>query len=98
MLRYVRANRPRAAPTSPADTTYAARDLGVKVLTLYAFSSENWRRSDGEISDLTALMRYYLDRELDRLMTEPGETDGHTAADHLMAIRRHAPTMPIQMP
>jgi len=29
------------------------------------------------------------------LMTEPGETDGHTAVDHLMAIRRHAPTMPI---
>jgi len=29
------------------------------------------------------------------LMTEPGETDGHTAADHLIAIRRHAPTMPI---
>lgn len=29
------------------------------------------------------------------LMTEPGETDGHTGADHLMAIRRHAPTIPI---
>jgi len=29
------------------------------------------------------------------LMTEPGETDGHTAVDHLMALRRHAPTMPI---
>lgn len=29
------------------------------------------------------------------LMTEPGETDGHTAVDHVMAIRRHAPTMPI---
>ena len=29
------------------------------------------------------------------LMTEPGETDGHTAVDHLMAVRRHAPTMPI---
>jgi uncharacterized cofD-like protein len=29
------------------------------------------------------------------LMTEPGETDGHTAADHLMAVRRHAPAMPI---
>jgi uncharacterized cofD-like protein len=29
------------------------------------------------------------------LMTESGETDGHTAVDHLMAIRRHAPTMPI---
>jgi undecaprenyl diphosphate synthase len=45
-------------------------DHGVEVLTLYAFSSENWRRTEGEISDLTALMRYYLDRELERLMKE----------------------------
>lgn len=29
------------------------------------------------------------------LMTEPGETDSHTGVDHLMAIRRHAPTIPI---
>ena len=29
------------------------------------------------------------------LMTEPGETDGYTGVDHLMAIRRHAPTIPI---
>lgn len=29
------------------------------------------------------------------LTTEPGETDGYTAADHLLAIRRHAPDMPI---
>ena len=29
------------------------------------------------------------------LMTEPGETDGHTGADHLLAIRRHAPMLPI---
>jgi len=29
------------------------------------------------------------------LMTEPGETDRHTAVDHLLAVRRHAPTMPI---
>jgi uncharacterized cofD-like protein len=29
------------------------------------------------------------------LTTEPGETDGYTAADHLLAIRRHAPEMPI---
>jgi uncharacterized cofD-like protein len=29
------------------------------------------------------------------LTTEPGETDGHTAADHLLAIRRHAPEMPV---
>ena len=41
---------------------------GVEVLTLYAFSSENWRRSDDEISDLKGLMAYYLERELDELV------------------------------
>jgi uncharacterized cofD-like protein len=29
------------------------------------------------------------------LMSEPGETDGHTGVDHLLAIRRHAPRVPI---
>jgi undecaprenyl diphosphate synthase len=48
----------------------AAVDHGVEVLTLYAFSSENWRRSTEEISDLTGLMRFYLDRELNSLMKE----------------------------
>jgi len=48
----------------------AAADQGVQVLTLYAFSSENWRRSKEEISDLTALMRFYLERELRTLEKE----------------------------
>ena len=48
----------------------AAVDHGVEVLTLYAFSSENWRRSDEEIADLTGLMRFYLERELSSLMKE----------------------------
>jgi undecaprenyl diphosphate synthase len=48
----------------------AAADHGVEALTLYAFSSENWRRSEGEVSDLTALMRFYLERELNRLVEE----------------------------
>ena len=48
----------------------AAVDNGVEVLTLYAFSSENWRRSSEEISDLTALMRFYLERELKTLQKE----------------------------
>ena len=51
-------------------TLQAAADAGVEVLTLYAFSSENWRRSDEEISDLKGLMRYYLERELQRLLDE----------------------------
>jgi undecaprenyl diphosphate synthase len=48
----------------------AAADHGVEVLTIYAFSSENWRRSNEEISDLTALMRFYLERELKTLEKE----------------------------
>lgn len=38
----------------------AAIQNGVKYLTLYAFSSENWRRSGDEIKDLTGLMQFYL--------------------------------------
>ena len=48
----------------------AAADHGVEVLTIYAFSSENCRRSEEEISDLTALMRFYLERELKTLEKE----------------------------
>jgi undecaprenyl diphosphate synthase len=51
-------------------TMQAAVDHGVEVLTLYAFSSENWRRSSEEIADLTGLMRYYLERELASLQKE----------------------------
>jgi undecaprenyl diphosphate synthase len=48
----------------------AAVDNGVKVLTLYAFSSENWKRSSEEVADLTGLMRFYLERELATLDRE----------------------------
>ena len=48
----------------------AAVDHGVEVLTLYAFSSENWKRSAEEIADLTGLMRFYLERELKTLEKE----------------------------
>jgi undecaprenyl diphosphate synthase len=60
----------RAGAEAVRKALQAAADAGVEVLTLYAFSSENWRRSGEEISDLTALMRFYLDRELKRLMDE----------------------------
>ena len=60
----------RAGAEAVRRAMQAAVDNGVEVLTLYAFSSENWRRSAEEISDLTGLMRFYLDRELNRLMEE----------------------------
>lgn len=60
----------RAGAEAVRRALQAAADKGVEVLTVYAFSSENWRRSEDEISDLTALMRYYLERELKTLQKE----------------------------
>ena len=60
----------RAGAESVRHALQAAADHGVEVLTLYAFSSENWRRPEEEISDLTALMRFYLERELKTLEKE----------------------------
>ena len=48
----------------------AARKLGIEVLTLYAFSSENWRRPDEEVRDLMGLLRHFLASELDELVSE----------------------------
>jgi len=60
----------RAGAEAVRKTLRAAADSGVEVLTLYAFSSENWRRSDEEVSDLKGLMGYYLERELTSLAKE----------------------------
>ena len=48
----------------------AAGEAGVECLTLYAFSSENWRRPEEEISDLMSLLRFYVGKELDSLHRE----------------------------
>jgi undecaprenyl diphosphate synthase len=43
------------------------REWGVRYLTLFAFSSENWKRSPAEVNDLMNLLRFYIRRELDEL-------------------------------
>jgi undecaprenyl diphosphate synthase len=48
----------------------AAAELGIECLTLYAFSSENWRRPATEINDLTGILRFYIQRELENLHKE----------------------------
>ncbi|WP_343043089.1 isoprenyl transferase [Stakelama sediminis] len=48
----------------------AARELGIEVLTLYAFSSENWRRPPAEVSDLMGLLRRFLRNEVEELVRE----------------------------
>ena len=60
----------RAGAEAVRKTLEAAGEEGVEVLTLYAFSSENWRRPDEEISDLKGLLGYYLERELETLARE----------------------------
>jgi undecaprenyl diphosphate synthase len=50
--------------------TRAARALGIEALTLYAFSSENWRRPEQEVSDLMGLLRVFIRSDLDELSRE----------------------------
>lgn len=45
-----------------------ARHRGVEVLTLYAFSSENWRRPADEVNDLMGLLRHFITKDIDELI------------------------------
>ena len=45
----------------------AAPDLGIHTLTLYAFSSDNWKRPPSEVSVLMKLFRRYLESEVEEL-------------------------------
>ena len=46
----------------------AAGDFGVEVLTLYAFSLENWNRPQAEVTELMRLLDHYLEVELEEVM------------------------------
>jgi len=48
----------------------AAGHAGVRWLTLFAFSSENWQRPEDEVSELTSLLRFYLNHEVSNLARE----------------------------
>jgi undecaprenyl diphosphate synthase len=77
-------------------TVEAAIRSGVSWLTIYAFSSENWRRPAGEVTDLTGLLRRYLRSEVvelkqsgvrlrfigDRLRFDPDIQHDLVAAEH----------------
>jgi undecaprenyl diphosphate synthase len=49
------------------DIAKAVKELGVKYMTVYAFSTENWQRSESEVSQLMDLLRQYLDSGFDEL-------------------------------
>ncbi|AXJ96396.1 isoprenyl transferase [Sphingomonas sp. FARSPH] len=50
--------------------TRAARAMGIEALTLYAFSSENWRRPEEEVGALMGLLRLFIRSDLAELVAE----------------------------
>jgi undecaprenyl diphosphate synthase len=57
----------RAGVDAVRRTIEAAGELGIEYLTLYGFSTENWKRPESEVSDLMGLLRLFLKRELSTL-------------------------------
>ncbi len=60
----------RAGSQAVRRTIEAAITAGVSWLTLYAFSSENWRRPADEVLELTGLLKHYLRQELAELASQ----------------------------
>ena len=59
----------RAGIDAVRDTIETAARLGIQVLTLYAFSVENWKRPASEVGTLMLLLKRYLRSELNTLLT-----------------------------
>ena len=57
----------KAGVDSVRSVVEAAREIGVKHLTLYAFSTENWHRPGLEVTGLMSLLKTYLQAELDNM-------------------------------
>jgi undecaprenyl diphosphate synthase len=60
----------RRGAESVRRTITAAAELGISYLTLFGFSSENWKRPTDEINDLMGLLRHYLRGEIAELHRE----------------------------
>ncbi len=71
-----------------------AVELGINVLTLYAFSTENWQRPSAEVATLMMLLESYLKKELDLLINKDivFKTIGdiQRLPEHIQYIIRHA--------
>ncbi|RSK38522.1 di-trans,poly-cis-decaprenylcistransferase [Rhodovulum iodosum] len=48
----------------------ACPDLGIRYLTIFAFSTENWKRTQAEVSGLMTLFRRYIQKEAQALLAE----------------------------
>jgi undecaprenyl diphosphate synthase len=59
----------RAGIRSVRETVETAARLGIEVITLYAFSTENWKRPRHEVLTLMGLLKEYINRELQTLVS-----------------------------
>ena len=62
-----RAEGHRRGASAVRQTVRACVELGIRYLTLFAFSSENWKRPKGEVQTLMDLLRFYLKSEIEEL-------------------------------
>lgn len=80
----------RAGMQMVKEITTAADDIGVKVLTLYAFSTENWKRPVEEVDFLMRLPEEYLRLELETLIKRNCRIRIIGSTDQLPASTRQA--------
>jgi undecaprenyl diphosphate synthase len=66
----------------------ASRDLGIEILTLYAFSLENWNRPQAEVTELMRLLEHYLEVELEEVMANDARVRCIGRMDRLPPLAR----------
>ncbi len=107
------AGRPRLAghregSNSVREVTRAARRLGIRYLTLYAFSAQNWLRPVFEVEGLMDLLAEYLELERDEILENGIRLDAigdisrlpgrvREPLDELMAVSRHNDRMTLTL-
>lgn len=72
-----------AGADAAVEIVRAAKELGVKVLTLYAFSTENWKRPKDEVDHLMLTIEKYLTKHLDKLVDQNIRVRGIGRLDEL---------------
>ena len=80
----------RAGANAVRRTVEAAPEAGVSVLTLFAFSSDNWRRPTDEVEALMVLLRVHLEQETPRSIEEGVRVEIIGRRDRLAPALREA--------
>jgi undecaprenyl diphosphate synthase len=68
------------------DIIEAAQEIGISTVTLFGFSSENWKRPKDEINDLMKMLRTYLRSETAELENAERLTEDNTKLNLVMAL------------